>query len=323
VKDVLLDVKDLKTHYPIYSGLMQRQSNTVKAVDGVSFSIREGETFGLVGESGCGKSTTGRTILRLTDPTSGEVWFNGQNLVTAKPSVIQKARRDLQMIFQDPYASLNPRMTIGRILEEPMIVHGVKNRRERRERVESLLDVVGLHKDYASRYAHEFSGGQRQRVGIARSLALHPKLVVADEPVSALDVSVQSQVLNLMKDLQGEFNLTYLFIAHDLSVVRHISDRIGVMYLGRIAELGNSDELYDNPLHPYTKALLSAVPIANPTIKRERIILQGDVPSPANPPSGCTFHPRCPYVMDICKSARPELREVGSGHQVACHLYNE
>lgn len=323
MKDVLLDVKDLKTHYPIYSGLMQRQSNTVKAVDGVSFSIREGETFGLVGESGCGKSTTGRTILRLTDPTSGEVWFNGQNLVTAKPSVIQKARRDLQMIFQDPYASLNPRMTIGRILEEPMIVHGVKNRRERRERVESLLDVVGLHKDYASRYAHEFSGGQRQRVGIARSLALHPKLVVADEPVSALDVSVQSQVLNLMKDLQGEFNLTYLFIAHDLSVVRHISDRIGVMYLGRIAELGNSDELYDNPLHPYTKALLSAVPIANPTIKRERIILQGDVPSPANPPSGCTFHPRCPYVMDICKSARPELREVGSGHQVACHLYNK
>jgi oligopeptide/dipeptide ABC transporter ATP-binding protein len=323
VKDVLLDVKDLKTHYPIYSGLMQRQSNTVKAVDGVSFSIREGETFGLVGESGCGKSTTGRTILRLTDPTSGEVWFNGQNLVTAKPSVMQKARRDLQMIFQDPYASLNPRMTIGRILEEPMIVHGVKNRRERRERVESLLEVVGLHKDYASRYAHEFSGGQRQRVGIARSLALHPKLVVADEPVSALDVSVQSQVLNLMKDLQGEFNLTYLFIAHDLSVVRHISDRIGVMYLGRIAELGNSDELYDNPLHPYTKALLSAVPIANPTIKRERIILQGDVPSPANPPSGCTFHPRCPYVMDICKSARPELREVGSGHQVACHLYNE
>lgn len=322
MNDVLLEVKNLKTHYPIYSGLLQRQTNTVKAVDGVSFSIRHGETFGLVGESGCGKSTTGRTILRLTEPTSGEVWFNGENLVTAKPSVIQKARRDLQMIFQDPYASLNPRMTIGRIIAEPMIVHGIKNRQERKDRVHHLLDVVGLHKDYASRYAHEFSGGQRQRIGIARSLALHPKLIVADEPVSALDVSIQSQVLNLMKDLQEEFQLTYLFIAHDLSVVRHISDRIGVMYLGHIAELSDSDELYENPLHPYTKALLSAVPVADPTAQRDRIILQGDVPSPANPPTGCTFHPRCSYVMDICKTSTPLLREVGSSHQVACHLYN-
>jgi oligopeptide/dipeptide ABC transporter ATP-binding protein len=323
MNDTLLDVKDLKTHYPIYSGMFQRKLNAVKAVDGVSFAIRQGETFGLVGESGCGKSTTGRTILRLTEPTSGEVWFDGQNLATAKPSQMQKVRRDLQMIFQDPYASLNPRMTIGRILEEPMIVHGVKSRQERKERVHHLLDVVGLHKEYETRYAHEFSGGQRQRVGIARSLALHPKLIVADEPVSALDVSIQSQVLNLLKDLQAQFQLTYLFIAHDLSVVRHISDRIGVMYLGRIVELSDSDPLYEHPLHPYTQALMSAVPVANPNIRRERIILQGDVPSPANPPSGCTFHPRCPYVKDICISTRPELKDVGSGRLVACHLYNE
>jgi peptide/nickel transport system ATP-binding protein/oligopeptide transport system ATP-binding protein len=289
-------------------------------VDDVSFSIHPGETFGLVGESGCGKSTTGRSILRLIEPTDGEVWFDGRNLLQLSTTTLREARRHLQIIFQDPYASLDPRMTVREILEEPLLVHRMGDRSERRRRVEELLEVVGLSPYHAQRYAHEFSGGQRQRIGIARALALHPKLIVADEPVSALDVSIQSQVLNLLKDLQERFHLTYLFIAHDLSVVRHISDRIGVMYLGRLVEVGPRDEVYDHPLHPYTQALLSAVPIPDPTVKRERIILQGDVPSPANPPAGCAFHPRCPYAVKACRTIRPELVDVGAGHAVACHL---
>ncbi|UOF91294.1 dipeptide ABC transporter ATP-binding protein [Fodinisporobacter ferrooxydans] len=319
----LLEVKQLKTYYPIHGGLLQKQQGFVKAVDDVSFAIFEGETFGLVGESGCGKSTTGRTIMRLTEPTDGEILFQGKNLRTLKSQEMQRMRRDLQMIFQDPYASLNPRMTIQQILEEPLLVHGVKDRNERKHRIKELLEVVGLNEYHAGRYAHEFSGGQRQRIGIARAVALHPKLIIADEPVSALDVSIQSQVLNLMQDLQKQFQLTYLFIAHDLSVVRHISNRIGVMYLGRLVEIGDRDSLYDHPRHPYTQALLSAVPVADPEAKRERIILQGDVPSPANPPQGCAFHPRCPQCMEICKTVRPVLKDVGNGQQVACHLYNE
>jgi oligopeptide/dipeptide ABC transporter ATP-binding protein len=320
--NTLMQVKDLKTYYPIHSGLLKRTTGYVKAVDGVSFDIQQGETFGLVGESGCGKSTTGRSILRLTEPTSGEVWFQGRNLATLNQKELRAIRKDLQIIFQDPYASLNPRMTIGQILEEPMIVHGVKDKWERKRRVDELLDTVGLSSYHAERYAHEFSGGQRQRVGIARALTMHPKLIVCDEPVSALDVSIQSQVLNLMQDLQDRFQLTYIFIAHDLSVVQHISDRIGVMYLGRIVEQGTSDELYANPQHPYTQALLSAVPVPDPKAKRERIILRGDVPSPAKPPSGCTFHPRCPHVMDICKQHIPEMKETSTGHFVACHLFS-
>jgi oligopeptide/dipeptide ABC transporter ATP-binding protein len=317
----LLEVRHLKTYYPIREGLFRRQTGVIKAVDDISFEIRPGETFGLVGESGCGKSTTGRSILRLIEPTSGEIHFDGHDLTQMKQKDLQKIRKDLQIIFQDPYASLNPRMTIGEILEEPMIVHGITDRQKRKERVQELLEVVGLNQHHTYRYAHEFSGGQRQRIGIARALAMHPKLIVADEPVSALDVSIQSQVLNLLQDLQEQFSLTYLFIAHDLSVVRHISDRIGVMYLGRIVELGDKDGLYENPLHPYTKALLSAVPIPDPDAKRERIILQGDVPSPANPPKGCAFHPRCPQCMEICKVQRPELVELEKDRFVACHLY--
>ncbi|MFP3392796.1 ABC transporter ATP-binding protein [Brevibacillus sp. SIMBA_040] len=317
----LLEVNDLKTYYPIETGgLFKKEMKYVKAVDGVSFSIQEGETFGLVGESGCGKSTTGRSILRLTDPTDGEVLFEGQNLVKASEKDMQAIRRELQIIFQDPFASLNPKMTIGQILEEPMLVHGIKSKEERKKRLSELLDAVGLHPLHANRYAHEFSGGQRQRVGIARALVLRPKLIIADEPVSALDVSVQAQVINLMQALQKQFKLTYLFIAHDLSVVRHICNRVGVMYLGRIIERGNSEKLYQNPKHPYTQALLSAVPIPDPNLQRERIILQGDVPSPINPPTGCTFHPRCPYAMEICRTSQPQFREVDSDHQVACHL---
>jgi oligopeptide/dipeptide ABC transporter ATP-binding protein len=321
VASALLEVKDLKTYYPIRSGILQRTVGHVKAVDGVSFSIFEGETFGLVGESGCGKSTTGRSILRLTEATSGEVWFQGRDLMRLSKTEMRKVRRHLQIIFQDPYASLNPRMTVGAILEEPLIVHGITDKAARKRRVQELLEVVGLAAYHANRYAHEFSGGQRQRIGIARALALHPKLVVADEPVSALDVSVQSQVLNLLKDLQEQFHLTYLFVAHDLSVVHHICDRVAVMYLGRIVELGDSDALYERPLHPYTEALMSAVPLPDPKQKRERILLQGDVPSPANPPQGCAFHPRCPKAKDICRTTRPSLVEVESGRQVACHLY--
>ncbi|PPA89736.1 dipeptide/oligopeptide/nickel ABC transporter ATP-binding protein [Brevibacillus laterosporus] len=318
----LLVVNRLKKYYPITGGVFAKEIGAVKAVDDVSFHVKRGETLGLVGESGCGKSTTGRSILRLIEPTSGEVLFEGKDVARMKREEVREIRKDMQIIFQDPFASLNPRHTVGKILEEPLIVHGVNSLKERSKRVHELLEVVGLSTYHAGRYPHQFSGGQRQRIGIARALILNPKLIVADEPVSALDVSVQSQVLNLMLDLQKEYNLTYLFIAHDLSVVRHISDRVGVMYLGRIAEIAHKDELYANPHHPYTKALLSAVPVADPDKKQERIILQGDLPSPANPPSGCTFHTRCPHVMDVCREKRPEMLKLREDHQVACHLYS-
>jgi oligopeptide/dipeptide ABC transporter ATP-binding protein len=322
VAEDLLIVKNLKKYYPITGGVFGREVGVVKAVDDVSFTVKKGETLGLVGESGCGKSTTGRSLLRLIEPTAGEVIFEGTNVTALKPEEMRKMRRDMQIVFQDPFASLNPRHNVEKILEEPLIVHGVKDAGERKRRVREMLEVVGLSSYHAQRYPHQFSGGQRQRIGIARALMLNPKLIVADEPVSALDVSIQSQVLNLMQDLQRELGLTYLFIAHDLSVVRHISDRVGVMYLGRIVELTSSEQLYRNPLHPYTQALLSAVPTPDPDAKRERIILQGDLPSPANPPSGCTFHTRCPQATDECRAVRPEFRDVGGGHYVACHLYN-
>ncbi|MGG1441225.1 dipeptide ABC transporter ATP-binding protein [Brevibacillus laterosporus] len=321
VEDLLV-VNRLKKYYPITGGVFAKEIGAVKAVDDVSFHVKRGETLGLVGESGCGKSTTGRSILRLIEPTSGEVLFEGKDVARMKREEVREIRKDMQIIFQDPFASLNPRHTVGKILEEPLIVHGVNSSKERSKRVHELLEVVGLSTYHAGRYPHQFSGGQRQRIGIARALILNPKLIVADEPVSALDVSVQSQVLNLMQDLQKEYNLTYLFIAHDLSVVRHISDRVGVMYLGRIAEIADKDQLYANPHHPYTKALLSAVPVADPDKKQERIILQGDLPSPANPPSGCTFHTRCPHVMDVCREKRPEMLKLREDHLVACHLYS-
>jgi len=320
----LLDVRNLVMHFPLTQGIIfQRKVGAVQAVDGVSFQVRRGETLGLVGESGCGKSTTGRAILQLYKPTSGEVVFNGKDLTKLDSGEMRKMRRHLQMVFQDPYASLNPRMTVGNIVSEPMQIHKLVPKNERTERVQELLQTVGLNPYFANRYPHEFSGGQRQRIGIARALAANPDFIVADEPVSALDVSIQAQVVNLLEDLQDKFGLTYLFIAHDLSVVRHISDRVAVMYLGKIAELANRNDLYDDPLHPYTKALLSAVPIPDPVIekRRERIILTGDVPSPINPPSGCHFHTRCPYVMDVCKKVDPILADQGNGHYVACHLY--
>ncbi|TQK73447.1 peptide/nickel transport system ATP-binding protein/oligopeptide transport system ATP-binding protein [Brevibacillus sp. AG162] len=317
----LLIVKNLKKYYPITGGVLGGEVGVVKAVDDVSFTVKSGETLGLVGESGCGKSTTGRSLLRLIEPTSGEINFDGTNVMSLSTDAMRKMRRDMQIVFQDPFASLNPRHNIEKILEEPLIVHGLGSSAERKKRVQEMLEIVGLSSYHASRYPHQFSGGQRQRIGIARALMLKPKLIVADEPVSALDVSIQSQVLNLMQDLQREFGLTYLFIAHDLSVVRHISDRVGVMYLGRIVELTTSSQLYSNPLHPYTKALLSAVPSPDPDAVRERVILQGDVPSPAKPPSGCTFHTRCPHVTEECRTVRPEFADTGDGHFVACHLY--
>ncbi|MBH0331970.1 MULTISPECIES: dipeptide ABC transporter ATP-binding protein [Brevibacillus] len=317
----LLVVKNLKKYYPITGGVLGGEVGVVKAVDDVSFTVKSGETLGLVGESGCGKSTTGRSLLRLIEPTSGEINFDGTNVMSLSTDAMRKMRRDMQIVFQDPFASLNPRHNIEKILEEPLIVHGLGSSAERKKRVQEMLEIVGLSSYHASRYPHQFSGGQRQRIGIARALMLKPKLIVADEPVSALDVSIQSQVLNLMQDLQREFGLTYLFIAHDLSVVRHISDRVGVMYLGRIVELTTSSQLYSNPLHPYTKALLSAVPSPDPDAVRERVILQGDVPSPAKPPSGCTFHTRCPHVTEECRTVRPEFADTGDGHFVACHLY--
>jgi oligopeptide transport system ATP-binding protein len=322
-REVILQVTDLKKHFPITSGvIVQRQVGAVRAVDGVSFNVYKGETLGLVGESGCGKSTTGRTVLQLYRPTSGSVQFEGKELTTMKGEELRKMRQRMQIIFQDPYASLNPRMTVGNIISEPLRIHNTKRGAEMREYVESLLERVGLNPYYINRYPHEFSGGQRQRIGIARALALQPSFIVADEPISALDVSIQAQVVNLLEDLQEELNLTYLFIAHDLSMVRHICDRVAVMYLGKIVELADTDELYDNPLHPYTQALLSAVPVPDPDIeeKRQRIIIKGDLPSPARPPVGCNFNTRCPVRFDLCfQGDDPELVEVSPGHWVACH----
>ena len=320
--NVLLEVKHLKMFFPVTSGIIvQKKVADVKAVDDVSFFIRTGETLGLVGESGCGKTTTGRAILQLYKPTSGEIMFEGRDLCKLNGGEMRAMRRKMQIIFQDPYGSLNPRMTCGSIIGEPLIVHHlIKNRKEYQEQVSELLRIVGLNPYMADRYPHEFSGGQRQRIGIARALAVKPNFIVCDEPVSALDVSIQAQVINLLEELQEEFHLTYLFIAHDLSVVRHISDRVAVMYLGKIVEVANRDELYENPLHPYTKALLSAVPIPDPVVeaKRERIILTGDVPSPLRPPPGCNFHTRCPIAIPECKDMVPQLREVSKDHWVAC-----
>jgi peptide/nickel transport system ATP-binding protein len=322
--EILLEVRNLKKYFPVRRGVLRRVVAHVKAVDGISFFIREGETLGLVGESGCGKTTAGRTILRLIDPTDGSILFrsNGGFVDIAKlPNrALKPLRRQMQIIFQDPYSSLNPRMTIGDIIEEPLVVHGIGTPAEREARVKELLEAVGLNPQYMKRYPHEFSGGQRQRIGIARALALGPKLIICDEPVSALDVSIQAQVINLLEDLQKEFGLTYLFIAHDLSVVRHISDRVAVMYLGKIVEMAETEELFRNPRHPYTEALLSAVPVPDPDYQRERIILKGDVPSPVNPPSGCYFHPRCPYAQPICKEQEPPFVDIGGEHFASCHF---
>ena len=321
--NLLLKVEHLKKYFPIQSGILAKKSGEVKAVDDLSFEVYEGETLGIVGESGCGKSTTGRAIMRLLEPTSGKITFDDVELTDLSSKEMRKMRRDIQMVFQDPYASLNPRHTIGKILEEPLIVHGIGKSQERKERVQEYLEIVGLSSYHAKRYPHQFSGGQRQRIGIARALMTNPRLIIADEPVSALDVSIQAQVLNLMQKLQQDLRLTYIFIAHDLGVVRHISDRVGVMYLGRIVELADSESLYREPLHPYTQALLSAVPIPDPTHHREQILLEGDIPSPSNPPAGCSFHTRCPYATDLCKFTVPIFRKVKPGHAVACHLYND
>uniref|UniRef100_A0A7C3MJ21 Dipeptide ABC transporter ATP-binding protein n=1 Tax=Dictyoglomus thermophilum TaxID=14 RepID=A0A7C3MJ21_DICTH len=323
--DVILEVRNLKKYFPIKSGIVfSKHVGDVKAVDGLSFYIRRGETLGLVGESGCGKSTVARTIIRLLDPTDGEIIFDGVDISKLPHSALRRIRKDMQIIFQDPYSSLNPRMTISEIIGEPLQVHKiVSSSKEREKRVQELLELVGLAPYHATRYPHEFSGGQRQRIGIARALALNPKFIVADEPTSALDVSIRSQIINLLQDLQKEFKLTYLFISHDLAVIRHICDRIAVMYLGKIVELSENDDLYTSPLHPYTQALLSAIPIPDPELeeKRKKIVLTGDIPSPLNPPTGCRFHTRCPSVMDVCSKVEPELKEVKPNHFVACHLY--
>jgi oligopeptide transport system ATP-binding protein len=317
----LVEVDSLVKYFPIKSGLLSREVARVHAVDDVTFAVREGETLGLVGESGCGKSTLGRTIVRLLDPTSGDVKLEGRSIAKLKRRQLRPLRREMQMVFQDPYASLNPRKRVGSIIAAPLEIHGVGDAKERRKRVQELLETVGLSPEHYNRFPHEFSGGQRQRIGVARALALRPKLIVADEPVSALDVSIQSQMLNLLDDLQEEFHLTYVFIAHDLGVVRHVSDRIAVMYLGKLVELSPAAELYDRPIMPYTEALLSAVPIPDPDLSdaRERIVLQGDVPSPINPPSGRRFHPRCRYMTDICMQVEPPLTNYGNGHLAACH----
>ena len=323
-KEVILEVKNLKKHFPVKAGLFQRNVGSVKAVDGISFTLRKGETLGIVGESGCGKSTAGRTLIRLYEPTEGSIIFNGKDISNLPESKLRTSiRKDIQMVFQDPFASLNPRKTLGSILEEPYSTHNLHNRKIRKEKVAHLLETVGLDGSFTSRYPHEFSGGQRQRIGIARALALQPDLIIADEAVSALDVSIQSQIINLMEDLQEEFNLTYIFISHDLSVVRHISDRVAVMYLGKFMELAPRDDLYTDPLHPYTQSLLSSVPVPKRkgAVKRERIILKGDLPSPSNPPKGCVFHTRCPVAMDSCREITPEYKEVKKDHYVACHLY--
>jgi len=320
----LLEVKNLKKYFPVKAGIFKRTVAHVKAVDDISFAVKEGETLGLVGESGCGKSTTGRTILRLLEATEGKVIFDGKSIMDLDKKEMRAVRRDMQIIFQDPYASLNPRMTVADIVGEPLDIHKLaKNKQERNEKVKEILENVGLGEEYMNRYPHEFSGGQRQRIGVARALAVDPKLIIADEPVSALDVSVQAQVVNLLQDLQKEFGLTFLFIAHDLSVVKHISDRVAVMYLGKIVELTDKDDLYNNPKHPYTQSLLSAIPEADPKKKKERIILEGDVPSPVDPPSGCRFHPRCPKAFAKCSEVEPEFKEYGAGHFAACHLLEE
>ena len=321
----LVEVTDLKMHFPIFAGLFRRHVGNVKAVDGVSFDIYDGETLGLVGESGCGKSTCGRALLRLYELTGGTVKIDGCNIAEASPEELRQMRPTMQMVFQDPQASLNPRMTVASIIGEPLSEHTKGTKAEREARIFELMDAVGLSRDFANRYPHEFSGGQRQRIGIARALALNPKFIVCDEPIAALDVSIQAQVVNLLEDLQQKLGLTYLFISHDLSMVRHIADRVAVMYLGKIVELAPREALYHAPLHPYTQALLSAVPEPDPTVesKTERVILQGDVPSPSNPPRGCNFCTRCPVVMDICKQIDPEFREAATGHHVACHRFTE
>lgn len=315
----LLEVKGLKKYFSVKSGFWGKEK-VVRAVDGVHLTVYPGETLSIVGESGCGKSTTGRCILRLIEPTEGEILFQGRDIRALNAAGLRAARRDMQLVFQDPFASLNPRKTVGQILQDPLIVHGIGTPAERRKRVEEMIEIVGLTRQHLDRFPHEFSGGQRQRIGIARALILRPKLVVADEPVSALDVSIQAQILNLLKDLQREFQLTYLFISHDLSVVRHISDRVAVMYLGKVVEVADKKALYERPAHPYTQALLSAVPVPDPTREVNRIILEGDLPSPANPPSGCQFHPRCRHCMEVCRTTVPPLKEAKPGHLVACHL---
>ncbi|WP_068986627.1 MULTISPECIES: ABC transporter ATP-binding protein [Lysinibacillus] len=318
---VLLKVDGLKKYFPIRKGILNTQVGDVKAVDDVSFEVFEGETLGIVGESGCGKSTTGRLLMRLLEPTEGKIEFAGKMISELSNNEMRKARRDIQMIFQDPYASLNPRHNIGKILEEPLIVHGIGNAKERKQKVLELLEIVGLNEYHVKRYPHQFSGGQRQRIGIARALMTNPRMVIADEPVSALDVSIQAQVLNLLQNLQKDLKLTYIFISHDLGVVRHISNRVGVMYLGKLVELTASEDLYAEPLHPYTQALLSSVPVPDPTFEREQLIISGDIPSASNPPGGCTFHTRCPFKKEECSQEVPKMQEVKPGHYVACHLY--
>jgi oligopeptide/dipeptide ABC transporter ATP-binding protein len=320
VTETMLAVNDLKKYFPIRAGVFSRVVGQIKAVDGVNFSILKGEAFGLVGESGCGKSTAGRTILKLLEPTAGEVLFKGKSVFTMDRRELRRLRREMQIIFQDPYGSLNPRMTVGEAIGEALAEHGIAKNAEKRQKVERILEVCGLAPYHYRRYPHEFSGGQRQRIGIARALVLEPQFIVADEPISALDVSIQSQIINLLEKLQADFGLTFLFISHDLSVVKHISDRVAVMYLGCLVEMGPKKLLYSNPLHPYTQALLSAVPVMDPTIRKKRIILTGDVPSPANPPSGCRFHTRCRYAQEVCRVEIPPMREMDPGHFVACHL---
>ena len=321
-KKLLLRVRGLKKWYPV-KGSFGRTTRHVKAVNDVSFDLYEGETFGLVGESGCGKSTTGRSILRLIEPTAGEIVYKGRNLLELKGNDLRTIRQEMQMVFQDPYSALDPKKRIGYAIEEPLIIHRLGSKQDLMQRVLSLLHKVGFGEEYYYRYPHELSGGQRQRVGIARALALNPRLIVCDEPVSALDVSIQSQVINLLQEIQAELGLSYLFVAHDLSVVRHIADRVGVMYVGQLVEQAPTDQLFSTPLHPYTKSLLSAVPVPNPKAKRERILLRGDVPSPLNPPAGCVFHTRCPYVMERCKTVIPSNREIAPNHYVQCHLYDD
>lgn len=319
--ETLIRVRELKKYFPIQEGFLRQQTGNVKAVDGITFDIRRGETLSLVGESGCGKSTAGRTILQLHKPTSGEVWFEGKDLATLRGEPLRKMRRKMQLIFQDPYASLSPRMKVGRIIAEPLKVHGISSGETRNARVEELLEIVGLNSGSGSRYPHEFSGGQRQRVGIARALALNPSFIICDEPISALDVSIQAQIVNLLKELQNKLGVTYLFIAHDLSMVRYISDRVAVMYLGNLMELAPQQELFKNPLHPYTQALLSAVPVPDPAVEetRQRVILEGELPNPANPPKGCNFNSRCPIAVERCFQETPSWREAQPGHWIACH----